>query len=417
MVKPSLKTTSFKHHPVYIQKSLHVDNPFYGPKPMYQRAEVIPGGDCDAPETYWATDDATWVRTAGTARVGTDSLLMTQTNGSDDGSIYLRLSGPIDLSWAKFIGFWYKTSNAANFSADDIHLYIFTRYGNYAYANAARYVDPFGDLAAQATPAAWHYAEVELGDFAINTGYEGDKLDEVWGIGFCSLALTTAEAMNIDQIEFYTVGTGLGPARGLIESAPLLDGIHAQRSYGLRWDENSGRLDHSDADSGAAEFAFAGICTGNPSRTRLSASVVQTATTIHVVDASLFDKGTARIWDDSNSEDVTVSAVNRITKVLTVSAIAQAIGYTVGRHAKIAMMGDEEGTIRVDFIVDGVVNVTAAEIIQQGYGAKCKGAGDAFTVEEDNAAEEGKTIGKCIGVTCKDAEDFPIKLMTDARTA
>jgi len=171
MVKPSLKTTIFKHHPIYLQKSLHVDYPFYGPKPQYQRAEVIPGGDCETLTGVWASDDATWVVTRpADPRVGTYSILMTQTGAAADGSIYLLLDAPIDLSWAKYVGFWYKGQDGESYAANDIYLYIFTASGNYAVANAARYVDPIGAYDEEAA-AVWHYAEVDISDFTINTDY------------------------------------------------------------------------------------------------------------------------------------------------------------------------------------------------------------------------------------------------------
>jgi len=417
MVKPSLKTTSFKHHPMYIQKSLHVDGPFYGPKPMYQRAEVIPGGNCEV-AADWASDDTTWdITTPEDGRVGTNCLLMNQNGAaSSDGSIYLRLDGPIDLSWAKFIGFWYKGKNdEETYATDNIYFYIFTKYGNYAYANRARSITPIATYTTETT-AVWRYAEIDIGDLDIATGYEGDKLDEVWGIGFCSHALTDGQTMAIDQIEFYTVGTGLGPARGLIMSAPLKDGIHAERGYGLRWDPNSGRIDKSTVTT---EYAFAGICTGNPTRTRLSQDVPAIpTTTIWVVDASLLREGNASINDDDNAleENLVITAVNRIEKKVTLET-APSSSFTVAGNAYICMRGDEEGNTRVDFIVNGIVNVKAAEIVQQGWGAKCSAAGGpSFTVVEVDAGEEGKTIGKCME-TCADKEDFAIALLTDAETA
>jgi len=415
MVKPSLKTTSFKHHPVYIQKSLHVDNPFYGPKPMYQRAEVIPGGDCEAvqpAEGIWAEDaNGVWDITPDNAneRVGDESLIMTQAGTAADGSIYLLLSSPIDLSWAKFVGFWYKGANGVTYVANDIDFYIFTAAGNYAYANAARYMSAMAYT--EAGTAVWHYAELDLGDFTMNSGYETDMLEEVWGIGFCSRNLAGAVTMEVDQIEFYTVGTGLGPARGLIESMPLYDAIHAERGYGIAWNENSGRVDVSTAN----DYAFAGICTGNPSRTRLSKDGASGATSITVLDASLLEPGYASVGDDdSAASQHTISAVNKVTRTVTISTLNA--DYTVAQNAYICMEGNEEGTIRVDVLVDGIVNVTASGIVNQGYGAKCAAAGNVLTLVECGLNEEGRTIGKCM-ILCADEEDFPIKLTADARTA
>jgi len=409
MVKPSLKTTSFKHHPIYLQKSLHVDYPFYGPKPQYQRAEVITGGDCETVADWAEDDDGVWdVTAAGSGRVGTNSILMTQTGAAADSSIYLLLDDPIDLSWAKYVGFWYKGKDAQAYAANDIYLYIFTAAGNYAYANAARYVDPIGALVEPAT-AVWHYAEVDIDDFTINSGYGTDKLEKVWGIGFCAHGIGNTETMQVDQIEFYTVGTGLGPARGLIISAPLYDDIYAARGYGLAWNEYSGRIDHSAVD----DYAFAGICTGNPSRTRLWADGATGATSIIVEDASLLRAGKASIGDSaSGPTELTISAVNEVTRTITVSALAA--DYTIARNAYIAMEGNEEGTVRVDFMVNGVVNLEAAEAISLGYGCTGATVGSALTVNQAAAGEQGQIIGKTVTAATGDGEVFPVILTTCA---
>jgi len=409
MVKPSLKTTIFKHHPIYLQKSLHVDYPFYGPKPQYQRAEVIPGGDCETLTGVWASDDATWVVTRpADPRVGTYSILMTQTGAAADGSIYLLLDAPIDLSWAKYVGFWYKGQDGESYAANDIYLYIFTASGNYAVANAARYVDPIGAYDEEAA-AVWHYAEVDISDFTINTDYGTDKLENVWGIGFSANGIAN-QTMAVDQIEFYTVGTGNGPARGLIMSAPLLDDEYAARGYGLRWNEYSGRVDVSNAN----DYAFAGICTGNPSRTKLWEDGVTGATSITVEDASLLRGGKASIGDSaSGPTELTISAVNKVTGAITVTALAA--DYTTARNAYIAMQGNEEGTVRVDFMVDGVVNLEATEAISVGYGCTCATVGDApLTVSGAIAGEQGQIIGKTVTAATGDAEIFPVILTTCA---
>ncbi len=415
MVKPSLKTTSFKHHPVYIQRSLHVDNPFYGPKPQYQRAEVIPGGDCEAvlvAEGIWAEDaDTVWDISPDNAnqRVGLEALIMTQTGTAADSSIYLLLDGPIDLSWANYVGFWYRGKDAQPYLANDIYFYIFTASGNYAYANAARYVDPFGAYTEPAS-AVWHYAEVDIGDFTINTGYGTDKLEKVWGIGFCANGIGNTETMQIDQIEFYTVGTRLGPARGLIMSAPLYDDIYAARGYGLAWNEFSGRVDISAVD----DYAFAGICTGNPSRTRLWVDGATGATSIIVEDASLLRVGKASIGDSaSGPTELTISAVNEVTKTITVTALAA--DYTIARNAYIAMEGNEEGTVRVDFMVNGVVNLEAAQAVLLGYGCTCAALGNApLTVNQAAGGEEGQIIGKTVTAATGDGDVFPVILTTCA---
>lgn len=416
MVEPNVKLTRFKKHPMYIQNALHVDGPFYGPKPMYQRAEVIPGGDCETVGD-WAEDaDTVWdVSAAGSGRVGSNSILMTQTGAAADSSIYLLLSRAIDLSWAKFVGLWYKGKNGVTYAANDIYFYIFTKKGNYVFANAAKYGSLFGAYTEPGT-AVWHYAELALDDLIVASGYEGVDLSEVWGIGFCSHGLATTETMQIDQIEFYTVGTGKGPARGRIISVPLYDDVHAIRGYGLAWNEFSGRVDLNAID----DHAFCGICTANPTRTKLSQNATGGGagvgdTVLNVIDASLYEIGKATITDSAASEAVTITAVNPVKKTITVST-GITNSYTVARNAFICMEGNEVGSIRVDVLVDGIVNVKAGEVINQGYGVLCSAVGGALVVQELDANEEGKMIGKCM-VTCADEEDFPIVLSANARTA
>ena len=417
MVKPSLKTTSFKHHPVYIQKSLHVDNPFYGPKPQYQRAEVIPGGDCNTVGDFTAPSAAFTVGPSGDPRVAdgtTNSIILTQVAAATTASAYLLLDGPIDLSWAKFVGMWFKGLAGRTYDIIDIYFYIFTKGGNYLYANRARGITFFPVQYVPGGTARWVYKEFDIGDFTIASGYEGDKLDEVWGIGWYQATGTNGDTLNIDQIEFYTHGTTKGPARGLIMSAPLYYQIHAEKGYGLAWNEYSGRVDISAVD----DYAFAGICVGNPSRTRLSQNTGVTDTILHVIDASLLRKGYATINDDSVAieNNALITDVNIVTKTIELSA---AIGkaFTVANNAYVCMEGNEEGTTRVDFLVNGIVNVRANEAINQGYGAKCAAVGTALTMNEDNLLQEGMTIGNAIMGATGSGEDFPIKLMTDARTA
>jgi len=423
MGKPSLKTTSFKHHPVYVQKALHVDNPFYGPKPEYQRAEIVPGGDCQVvtntflEQTTGQLDVALESDGGRSGVAGDHCIRLTQTAHDSKTAVYLRFldsaSQPIhiDLQYARFVGMWIKAGTGDVFDAGDLTFYIYTKKSNYLYANAAMYID-FIDYT-DAGNNVWRYIELDLARFTRNTGYEGVKLDEVWGIGWYSEDVPVGNTLDIDQIEFYTVGTGLGPARGLIMSAPLKDGIHAQRGYGLRWDPNSGRIDTSDAN----DHAFAGICVGNPSETRLTHDFDISDTTIIVLDASLFEIGSAHIWDDGTlaGETVDISAVNTVTNTLTVTAIL--VAYEVADNAKIAMMGNEKGTIRVDFMVSGIVNLEAAEDIALGLGCTCATAGAALTVNKATATEQGQIIGKTVIAAANAEEQFPVKLTTDARTA
>ncbi len=412
MGKPSLKTTSFKRHPVYVQKALDIDNPFYGPKPQYQRAEIPPGGDCNIVGNFTAEGASFTVAASGAARVGTNSILLDQVDTAIPASVYLLLGGPIDLSWAKYVGMWLLGGANLTYDPTDVYFYIFTRSENYLYANRARSLDFFPAQYQPGATARWIYKEFDIGDFTLATGYEADKLDEVWGFGWYNAGGDNANTMNIDQIEFYTHGTTKGPARGLIMSAPLYDDVHAEIGYGLAWNEFSGRVDICDID----DYAFAGICVGNPSRTRLSTDVTGgTDTTLEVIDASLFRPGNATVNDDSVAmESVTITAVNIVTKILTLSAAVTG-SFTVANNAYVCMEGNEEGTTRVDFVVDGVVNLQAAQGVLQGYGCTCAAAGDApFTVNEAAGGEEGQTIGNAVVAAAGAGEYFPVKLMTDA---
>jgi len=422
MVKPSLKTTSFKQHPVYVQKALHVDGPFYGPKLQYQRAEIIPGGDCQAvtgifhEQTDGQLDVALQINGGRSGVVGDHAIRLTQTVAACNRAVYLRIVDAssnrfsIDLSWTKYVGMWVRVETSKKFVPADLAFYIFTKEGNYLYANRAMHIPFFETEYTDAGSNVWRYIELELARFTRAAGYESDNLSEVWGIGWYSEAGTDGDHVDIDRIEFYTHGTTKGPARGLIESAPLLDDTHAERGYGLRWDVNSGRLDHSNV----GDFAFAGICVGNPSRTRLSQDVTGgTDTILHVVDASLLRPGKVTINDDSVAmEAKTILAVDSRTITLETAPTGS---FTVANNAYVCMEGNEEGTIRVDFIVDGVVNLEAAQAITRSYGCICAALGNApLTVNQAARGENGLMIGKAVMAATADDEHFPVKLMTDS---
>ena len=78
------------------------------------------------------------------------------------------------------------------------------------------------------------------------------------------------------------------------------------------------------------------------------------------------------------------------------------------------MQGNEEGTVRVDFMVDGVVNLEAMEAITLGYGCTCYTEGHILTVSGAIAEEQGQIIGKTITAAAGDAEIFPVILTTCA---
>ena len=415
MVKPNLKTTNFKKHPFYVQKLVDVDHPFYGPKLQYQRAEVPPGGNCEDDSLFTAEDAAFTVGPSGDARLGSESILLTQVDVTTPASIYLEPVGPIDLSWAKFVGMWFKGGSNLQYDPGDIYFYIFTKKANYLYANRAWRIDFFPAQHLPGVTPRWIYKEFSLEDFTKAAGYGGDKLDEVWGFGWYQATGDNGNTLNIDQIEFYTHGTTKGPARGRIMSAPLYDDVHAERGYGLAWNEYSGRLDHSIED----DLAFAGICVGNPTRTKLSKDVTGgTDTTLQVVNASLLRPGNATVHDDSAiaMETVLITKVNILTRIVTLDAAITG-SFTTAENAYICMEGNEEGNIRVDFLVDGVVNLEAKEAITQGYDCTCGAAGDApLTLNEAIGDEEGQSIGKAIMAASGAGEHFPVKLMTDART-
>ena len=421
MVKPSLKTTSFKHHPVYLQKVLHVDNPFYGPKPQYQRAEVVPGGDCDTIGDFTAEGTGFTKDVGGAGRSGADqTVLLEQVTPTSDESVYLEFKNAagteisVDLSWARFIGMWFKGDAGDTYDPGDVALYIFTRKGYYLYANRSRAIDFFP---AAYTPGAalWTYKEFALSDFTIASGYGGDRLKEVWGIGWRSHEGDANNKLIIDMIEFYTHGTGLGwtaqgdggPARGLIMSAPLQDGIYARRGYGLGWDEAYGRVNIC-ADN---DRAFAGVCVSNPSRTYLSQDADATDTEFFVVDASLLIPGVAEMFEGdtpATTETPTITAVNTVTNKITVST-GLTHSYTTDGKAFIYMGGNETGNIRVDFLVNGPVNLEASDTITIGHDCSCSHTGEALTVDDD-ASKQDESIGRAILSASADGEQFPVLL-------
>jgi len=367
-----VKNTRFKKHSVEIDKALHVLNPYYGIKPQYQRAEVPPGGDCEVVDPtiatgyfYEQTSGQLDVAVNGAGRVGTNCARLTQTAHATATAVYLRFADaagnryPVDLRWARYVGMWIRGGAGDVFDPGDMHVYLYTREGDILYADRAMAIDFFYATYTDPGGALWSYIELELDRFTVATGHESDDLSEVWGLGWYSDDVTVGNTLDIDQIEFYTHGTGYGPARGNIISAPLRhdNSLHLTKGYPVAWAETAGRVDLAGND----ETAFCGICVDNPSETRLSHDFDIADTEIIVLDASLYEIGDAWIWDDTTpaGETVAISAVNRVTNTLTVTAIL--VAYTVADDAKIAMQGTQSGSIRVDVVVDGIVNMLCGD--------------------------------------------------------
>lgn len=405
----AFKATSYKKHPVEFRQPIHVMNPYYGIKPQYQRAEVPPGGDCETVGDFTEqTSGQLDVSAVGSGRVGTNSIRLTQTVAACDRAVYMLLADAIDLRWAKYVGMWYRTGAADQFDPGDIAFYIFTREaGNFLYANRAMAIDFFETQYIDGGAQPYRYMELDLSRFTRAAGFESDDLSEVWGIGWYSEAGDNGNILEIDQIEFYTHGTGYGPARGNIVSIPVTNGVHARKGYAMAWDETAGRTNVAINN----EPAFAGICVDNPSQTQLAVDVGISAvpTTITVLDASLFNIGTCQIWDDApNSEVLTITAVNRVTNELTVSAVVAA--YTRANNARIAMNGDEVGSVRVDVMIDGVANMLCSDgSIAAGEGVSLSAAGATPDIDDGGGSSQGIMFGKGLDAGAT-AEVIPVLL-------
>ena len=419
-----VKTTHYKKHPVEVYKALHVLNPYYGIKPQYQRAEVPPGGDCETVDPtvdtgyfYEQTSGQLDVAVNGAGRVGTNCARLTQTAHTTATAVYLRFANaagvrsPIDLRWARYVGMWIRGGAGDVFDPADMHVYLFTKEGDFLYADRSIAIDMFYATYTDPGGAIWSYVELELDRFTVNVGHESDNLSEVFGIGWYSDDVTVGNTLDIDQIEFYTHGTGYGPARGNIISAPLRHdaALHLTKGYPVAWAETAGRVDLAGND----ETAFCGICVDNPSETRLAIDYTDPATEITVLDASLFEIGSAWIWDDTipAGETVTITAVNRVTNTLTVTAIGN--DYTIADDAKIAMQGTPSGSIRVDIVIDGIVNMFCGDgsIANVGDGVSLE-IGGVPTLWTDPAiyhSTQDTMIGKATEVGT-DGEIIPVIL-------
>jgi len=297
-----VKNTRYRKHPVEIHNALHVMNPYYGIKPQYQRAEVPPGGDCNTVGDFTEQTAGSFaVAASGTPRVGTEAIRLTQTIAASDVAVYLRFTDaagnrmPVDLRWARYVGMWIRAGAGDIWDPGDLAFYIYTREGDFLYADRARHIDMFAATYTDPGGALWSYIELELDRFTVATGHETDVLSEVWGLGWYSEAGTNGNTLDIDQIEFYTHGTGWGPARGNIISAPLFDDQIAFKGYAMGWSETAGRVEPTGND----DTAFCGICVDNPSEIRLAADFDIGDIAIIVLDASLLEIGNAWIWDDS----------------------------------------------------------------------------------------------------------------------
>ncbi len=417
----AFKVTHYKKHSVEIQNALHVMNPYYGIKPQYQRAEVPPGGDCETIGDFVEqTSGQLDVAAVGSGRVGANSIRLTQTAFVTDAAVFLEFPNAVDLRWARYVGMWYRTGAADTWDPGDIAFYIFTRPTtvdalgaqvpfNALYAQRAMAIDFFAAQYVDGGGQPYRYMELDLTRFIRAAGFESENLSEVWGIGWFSEAGTIANLLEIDQIEFYTHGTGYGPARGNIVSIPLTDGEHTRKGYGMAWDELAGRTNLSIDN----EPAFAGICVDNPSQTQLAVDVGISAvpTTIAVLDASMFSIGTCQIWDDApNSEVLTITAVNRVTNELTV--VATVAAYTIADNARLNMNGDEVGSVRVDVMIDGVANMLCMDgsIGAVGEGVSmATGAGAAPDIDDGGGNSQGLMIGKSLEIGATD-EVIPVLL-------
>jgi len=405
----SIKATRYKKHPLELQQALHVLNPYYGIKPQYQRAEVPPGGDCETVGDFTEqTSGQLDVAAVGSGRVGANSIRLTQTVAASDRAVYMLLANSIDVRWAKYVGMWYRTGAANQWDPGDIAFYIFTREGNFLYANRAMAIDFFETQYIDGGGQPYRYMELDLSRFTRAAGFESDDLSTVWGIGWYSEAGDNGNVLEIDQIEFYTHGTGYGPARGNIVSIPVSDTIHARKGYAMAWDETAGRANVAINN----EPAFSGICVDNPSQTQLAADVAISAvpSTITVLDASMFSIGTCQIWDDApNSEILTITAVNRVTNELTVAAVVAA--YTRANNARVAMNGDEVGSVRLDIMIDGVANMLCSDgsIGAVGEGVSLSAAGATPDIDDGGGSSQGVMIGKALDVGATD-EVIPVLL-------
>jgi hypothetical protein len=260
-----------------------------------------------------------------------------------------------------------------------------------------QYIDAGGSV--------YRYMEMELARFTRAAGFETDDLSEVYGIGFQSIGGDNGNLIDVDQIEFYTHGTGYGPARGNIISVPLTDSVHAIKGYAMAWDETAGRVNVAIEN----EPAFAGICVDNPSETRLALDSDTGDTTVTVLDASLLEIGDCTIWDDNNTESLAISAVNRVTNIVTLAATGN--DYNVADNAKIAMEGTETGSIRVDIVESGVVNMLAEDgsIGAVGEGVSLSEAGAAPQIDDGGASSQDVMIGKATEVATA-TEVIPVLL-------
>jgi hypothetical protein len=288
LTKPNLKTTDWKVHPGYFAKGLHVDGQPAGVIPQYQRAEVIPGGDCETVGDFTEELSGSFdVAAVGAGRVGSNAIRLTQTVAAGDRCVYLLLSQAVDLRWARYIGFWYRGGNSDAFTEGDIELYIFTSPTSYLRASAFLREDLFPGNFTEEAAAVWHYAEFAISGFTEVPANRNAALREVWGIGFYSDAGTNGNALDIDQIEFYTHPTGYGAARGTLLSAPIADGVTLAVGYGVAWDIGSGRV----SISGNNERDWAGICveggTGNEAGTVFAVFVVDGPVNMLCDDASI----------------------------------------------------------------------------------------------------------------------------------
>ena len=251
-----VNSTNYANKPVSIQKQVEVGAQYAGQVMIYQRAEVPPGGDCETVGDWTEELSGSFDITAfGSGKIGSNSIKLAQTVAAGNRSVYDLFAAPMDLRWARYVGFWYQGGDNDIFAAGDIKLYITTDPAKVIYADASMYINT--DAFTEEATAVWHYTELAIADFTVN---DNEGLRNVWAIGFYSDAGTNGNVLVVDQIEFYAYGTGYGPARGSIKAAPIADGVTVAKGDGLAWTMN-GRV--KIAIDNEPEFAGIAIQAGS----------------------------------------------------------------------------------------------------------------------------------------------------------
>jgi hypothetical protein len=198
---------------------------------------VIRGHRCDLTEGWWTNASSKFdIATSTTAPVApiqsenNTYITLTQTSPSYSNQhvAFFAFDNPVDLSYLDFMGFYYRgTSVDEEYSCSAIKIALFSdneyvRADAYSNLTADECIEAHNLCSANWTESEsytkWKYSEIALLDSC------REKRKKVKAVGFVSTAELTKDSppsIALSKIDFYKLGTTLGPVRGRMVALPI----------------------------------------------------------------------------------------------------------------------------------------------------------------------------------------------------